>query len=293
MLPHLTLPDILNATFLQASEDGATLSDLQDGPMAARVGLSVAPANLSAWQAKEAGLLMSGIFGLLPTGLSPNVDLSQSLGSKLRLRLDSTGSTLFTLTWKQRLTPLKLSISALRASALRTFDSACTSVPTPDTHECAGPQNPAKPPLGGHSIRLQDMVTLASVPSPNCNDAKGGLRTNSNTPQLCDKVKKLTPVAKESQRDYKDSTGMSVTGVNRDGSLRQRQDQLPRQAALAGSGLTPIGGMGKTKSTGQLNPDYSRWLMGFPAEWASCADMVMQLSRHSRQRSSKQRKGGK
>ena len=40
----------------------------------------------------------------------------------------------------------------------------------------------------------------------------------------------VTPAA----RDYKDSEGMATTGVNPDGSVRSRLDQLPRQANLAG-----------------------------------------------------------
>lgn len=37
-----------------------------------------------------------------------------------------------------------------------------------------------------------------------------------------------------SARDWKDSAGMAAEGVNPDGSVRQRMDQLPRKAQLAG-----------------------------------------------------------
>jgi hypothetical protein len=44
----------------------------------------------------------------------------------------------------------------------------------------------------------------------------------------------VLPWATPSARDFKDTTGMSTTGTNPDGSERNRLDQLPRQAALAG-----------------------------------------------------------
>ena len=56
-------------------------------------------------------------------------------------------------------------------------------------------------------------------------------------------------------------------GVDPDGSTRSRLDQLPRQAQLAATGLIATGGTEETKSIGQLDPDYSRWLQGLPPVW--------------------------
>jgi hypothetical protein len=72
-----------------------------------------------------------------------------------------------------------------------------------------------------------------------------------------------------------------------DGSTRSRLDQLPRQAQLAASGPTAIGGTAATASGGQLDPAYSRWLMGVPPEWDGFACTATQSVSQRRKRSSK------
>jgi hypothetical protein len=63
------------------------------------------------------------------------------------------------------------------------------------------------------------------------------------------------------------------------------QPMLGSQVKLVrGPSLT--GYRAKTEKRGQLNPAFSRWLMGYPAEWDDCAPTAMPSSRRSRQSSS-------
>jgi hypothetical protein len=48
-------------------------------------------------------------------------------------------------------------------------------------------------------------------------------------------------------------------------------DTLTAQASLTASGATPNGSTAQTEKPGQLDPDHSRWVMGYDAEHLSCA----------------------
>lgn len=65
------------------------------------------------------------------------------------------------------------------------------------------------------------------------------------------------------------------------------QSMLGSQVKLAISGLATPAFPAAMAKPGVLNPEHSRWLMGFPVEWASCGATAMRLCRKSRRRSSK------
>ena len=120
MFDQLTLWDSPNVTSSQESASGHTRCVSPVGRMIAPFGQDHALANLSARQAKEKGLLMSGTFGLCGSTSSASADQTRSLVSKLRPRLNMVGSTLFSLTWKASVTPSGRAFFLLRAVARRT-----------------------------------------------------------------------------------------------------------------------------------------------------------------------------
>jgi hypothetical protein len=89
------------------------------------------PANLSARQAKEAGLMTSGTFGPPSSTSSASAALQSFLENRLRASTQMLGSTLYKLTWKAWVTPSGRSRSRLRASAHRISETELTGWPTP------------------------------------------------------------------------------------------------------------------------------------------------------------------
>lgn len=172
-----TLPGIASATFSLALESGVTLSDKQDGPTTNRSGQDHALANLSALQAKEKGLLMSGTYGQPGNISSKSKSLNAFLESRLRAKTDLIGSTLYKLTWKERTTPSGLTISALRASVLRTSGNACILLgpwPTPSKRDHKGGYLGGRIRNGKLSTDTLDVTAqLAGWGTPTANPANG------------------------------------------------------------------------------------------------------------------------
>jgi hypothetical protein len=114
-----TSPVLPNAISSPGSVYGLSLSAKQDGRTIDPFGQFPARANLSARQARELGLLMSGTYGPLPSTLSRSTDLQSFLENKLRRLL--TGSILCEVTWASWNTPWGCSLSKPLARVRSTY----------------------------------------------------------------------------------------------------------------------------------------------------------------------------
>jgi hypothetical protein len=222
-----TLTASHNAISSRASVGGAMRFALQDGPMIAMFGPDRAHANLSARQAKVAGLLMSGIYGPRGSISLSSVALQSSLANRLRVRLASLGSTLFRLTWKTRTTPSGRPICALRASAHRTSDSDSTSWPSPVLNDSKGSDYTYN--QGRHdsiSLKLGGAAKLCSWPTDQARDGQHGSsisRTGGRRRNLDDYAKLATHTHTHTHTHTlaHDDCARLSNDIGRQGSARQ------------------------------------------------------------------------
>lgn len=128
MSRQLNFLDLLNVTSSLASGYGHCRSETLDGKMTGRCGQHHAHASLSAKQAREQGLMMSGTYGQTSIGSPSSVALQLSLESKLKTLV---GSTSHSLTWKAWDMPSGVSRFRLLASVHRTSGTEPIGLPTP------------------------------------------------------------------------------------------------------------------------------------------------------------------
>ena len=127
-------------------------------------------------------------------------------------------------------------------------------------------------------------VWMTAWPTPQSRDGKRGgqakraigtTRHGSNLNDFCQLAAWATPRANDAAKQG------NVSPDKRNG--------LPAQALKSGMrvnrhGQELTGFIAETNAGGQLNPELSRWLMGYPAEWAHCRPTEMRLSRRSQRK---------
>lgn len=153
-----------SATSLPGSEFGRSPFGAPAGQTTDLFGPVPVLANLSARQALELGLRTQGTFGQLLPGSSSSANLQSSLENRLRARLSSLGSTLYTLTWKPWVTPSGPSRFRLRASVRRTSETDCSGWPTVTAADANRGARDARPWDTGRP--LNQIVALAGWNTP-------------------------------------------------------------------------------------------------------------------------------
>jgi hypothetical protein len=127
----MTLKSSHSATSSPVSEDGVSHSEWQVGQTKDLFGQVAHLVNHSAQQVGNKVKLMSDTLPPLSSISLESVNLQQFLVSRLRQRLETLGSMIYRLTWKEAATPQQWQYYRLAAWAHRTKENECFSWATP------------------------------------------------------------------------------------------------------------------------------------------------------------------
>ena len=230
-------------------------------------GLEVALVNRSPRLESSVGSRTSVTCGRPSSPSSASAALEQSLANRLPPLAASCGGIKWRQTWKLQVTPQRRRILAHTQSGLHTSGNDCAGWPTPTKSMTTGAGTSGRD--GG--LNLQTAAAMAPWPTP-CTPSGG--RTTRDPSQM-DATGRMTDGRKHSaslEHAVKFSTWPTPKVSDMKGASYERQDGDRRsELRLAAHGTTLDGSSAATEKPGQLNPAFSRWLMGYPKAWCEAA----------------------
>ena len=165
-LKQATLKGSTNATFSLVLADGHTPFDLQVGQTIDLFGPDHHLASLSVLQVTEKEKTTNATSGQSFSNSLTSANLQQSLVNKLQARLETVGSTIYKLTWKEKTTPAGWSFFQRVASAPRTNATGYSSWPTPAARDYKGANsipNTIKKVERGQRAHMGQLANFAPV----------------------------------------------------------------------------------------------------------------------------------
>ena len=272
----MNLNSIPSVISLSELPDGPSLLNSPVGQLPGTSGLEAALASHSAVQEINSETPTNATSGPPCLISSASAALSASLGNRLQTRLARVGSTEYRQIWKEQVTPAGRRYWEHTASAHRISDKGSTGLLKKTS--TSGSESSTR--TSAFTKSGMKITSNLFAPSVQGSTEGGGWAKNACAPDLLKTDSSLKSVTASptpagwvtpNSRDWKDTAGQKTHALNPDGSPRVRIDQAPRQAfQLIGTTTRPH--ISPEERPVAYNAEHSRWLMGFPPAWSSCAD---------------------